>query len=54
MSNKPVVQTQVEKSKDGKYILHKTVITDIKPVTYFHKVLMSEGKAEKAGAKAEE
>lgn len=44
MSSKPVVQTHVEKSKDGKYILHKTVITDIKPVNYFHKVLMSEAR----------
>lgn len=50
MSSKPSVQTQVEKSKDGKYILHKTVITDIKPITYFHKVIMSNTeKTEKDG-----
>ena len=34
----PVVETQVTKSKDGKYLIHRTIITDIKPVTYYKKV----------------
>lgn len=25
--------------EDGKWIIHKTIITDIKPLTYFEKVL---------------
>mgnify|MGYP001605109968 CR=1 FL=1 len=37
--NKPVVETQLSLSKDGKYFLHKTIITDIKPVNYLKKVL---------------
>lgn len=36
---KPILETHISKSKDGKYIIHKTVITDIKPVTYYQKVL---------------
>ena len=39
--NKPIVETQLSKSKDGKYILHRTINTDIKPVKYIQKVLES-------------
>lgn len=37
--NKPIVETQLSMSKDRKYVIHKTVITDIKPVKYIQKVL---------------
>jgi len=37
--NKPITETQIGKSKDGKYIIHKTIITDIKPVKYYERVL---------------
>jgi hypothetical protein len=37
--NKPVIETRVLKSKDGKYLLHRTIITDIRPVKYFEKVM---------------
>lgn len=37
----PVVETSISKSKDGKWIIHRTIITDIKPVTYFEQVLKS-------------
>lgn len=36
---KPILETQITKSKDGKYIIHRTVITDIKPVKYYEKVM---------------
>jgi len=39
LSRQPVLETQVQKSQDGKWIVHKTIITDIKPVAYFEKVL---------------
>ena len=35
----PNIETQIQKSKDGKWIIHRTIITDIKPVGYFEKVL---------------
>lgn len=35
----PILETQVVKSEDGRWIIHRTIITDIKPVTYFEKVL---------------
>jgi len=41
--NKPIVETQLSMSKDRKYVIHKTVITDIKPVKYLEKVLSNEG-----------
>jgi len=34
----PLLKTNIRKSKDNKWIIHETVITDIKPVTYFQKV----------------
>ena len=37
--NKPIVETQISKSKDGKYLLHITKITDIKPIGYYAKVM---------------
>jgi hypothetical protein len=38
----PAIQTHIFKSKDGKFIVNKTTITDIKPVAYFHAVLENE------------
>ena len=35
----PILETQIGKSEDGKWVIHKTIITDIKPVGYFEKVL---------------
>ncbi|MBU0470575.1 MAG: hypothetical protein KJ984_03810 [Nanoarchaeota archaeon] len=40
--NKPIVETHIGKSKDGKYIIHKTIITDIKPVKYYEVVMKSD------------
>lgn len=35
----PLIETQISKSKDGKWLIHRTVITDIKSVNYFERVL---------------
>ncbi len=40
--NKPIVETQLSMSKDRKYVIHKTIITDIKPVKYWEKVIINE------------
>jgi len=42
LKNMPLIETQIKKSKDGKYMVHKTVITDIKPTTYYERIM--EGK----------
>ena len=39
LSRQPILETQISKSEDGKWVIHKTIITDIKPVSYFEKVL---------------
>lgn len=31
----PIVETKLSKSKDGKYVIHRTIITDIKPLKYY-------------------
>lgn len=48
LNKQPVVETQVMKSKG--WIIHKTIITDIKPLSYMQKVMNSKesnGKAKK-------
>lgn len=35
----PVVETSITTSRDGKWVIHKTIITDIKAVGYYTKVL---------------
>ena len=39
LNRQPIIESSVRKSKDGKWVIHKTVITDIKPVSYFEKVM---------------
>ena len=39
LSKQPIIENTIMKSEDGKWIIHKTTITDIKPVSYFEKVL---------------
>lgn len=40
-NRQPAIESSVRVSEDGKWIVSKTTITDIKPVTYFEKVLAS-------------
>jgi len=42
LRKQPIVESSIRKSDDKKWILHKTTITDIKPVSYFEKVLEEE------------
>jgi len=35
----PIVESVITKSEDGQWVIHKTVITDIKPVSYYEKVI---------------
>ena len=37
--NTPNMEVQVSMSNDGKWYIHKTIITSIKPVAYIKKVL---------------
>ncbi len=46
IKNMPIVESKVKKSKDGKFLMHRTVITDIKPVNYYEAVL--EGKQQES------
>ena len=39
LSKQPIIENSILKSEDGKWIIHKTTITDIKPISYFEKVL---------------
>lgn len=42
LNRQPIIESSTTMSKDRKWIMHKTIITDMKPVTYVKKVL--EGK----------
>ena len=39
LNKQPIVESCISRSEDGKWVVHKTTITDIKPVTYFEKIL---------------
>lgn len=39
LMKQPIIETKIGKSKDGKYIIVKTIITDIKPILYYKKVI---------------
>ncbi len=42
LEKQPIIETKVSKSEDGKWLIHKTIITDIKSVNYYDKVLAEE------------
>ncbi len=44
----PLIETKFRKSKDGKYIVHKTTITTIRPTAYFEKIAASVGSVDDA------
>ena len=35
----PIIETVITKSEDKEWVIHKTVITDIKPISYYEKVM---------------
>lgn len=39
LNRQPIIETSVALSKDKKWIVQKTIITDLKPVSYFEKVM---------------
>ncbi len=41
INKQPIVESFLSLSEDKKWLIHKTVITDIKPVSYFEKVMSS-------------
>lgn len=43
-SRQPIIESFISMSADRKWILHKTVITDIKPMGYMQKVLGEKSK----------
>jgi len=42
LNSMPIIETRIAKSKDGKYVIHRTQIVDIKPVEYWDKVFAAE------------
>lgn len=41
----PAIKCSVSKSKDGKWVMHKTTITHIKPAKYYEAVLEGSGES---------
>ena len=39
LQKQPIIETVIRLSEDQKWFIHKTVITDLKPVNYINKVL---------------
>ncbi|MFC1697112.1 hypothetical protein ACFL1H_02165 [Nanoarchaeota archaeon] len=41
LNKQPIIETSIQVSEDKKWVVYKTIITDIKPVSYMEKVLGS-------------
>ena len=41
LNKQPIIQTEIEVSESGKWVMHRTIITDIKPISYYEKVVGS-------------
>ena len=41
-NKQPIIETSIQLSENKKWVVYKTIVTDIKPVTYLQKVLGSE------------
>ena len=39
LNKQPIIESSTTLSDDRKWVIHKTVITDVKPVTYVNKIL---------------
>lgn len=39
----PIIRSTIGKSKDGKYIVHRTTITHIKPTAYYEAIVAGKG-----------
>ncbi len=39
LRKQPIIEAKYFLSEDGKYLVHKTITTDIKPLAYMEKVL---------------
>jgi hypothetical protein len=46
LAKMPIIESRIARSKDGKYVIHKTMITDIKPVGYYEKVMENQSVSE--------
>lgn len=42
LNRPPIVETKIGKSKDGRWVIHRTIITDIKAAAYYRQVLQSD------------
>ena len=39
LNKMPIIESTVGKSDDGKWVIQRTIITSIKPIKYFEKML---------------
>ncbi len=49
----PYIETKFEKSKDGKYLIHKTIITTIRPIGYYEAIVNEAKSGEEENAKVD-
>ncbi len=43
LKKQPIIESRVLKSADGKYLVHRTTITHIKPIAYYEAIVNSDG-----------
>lgn len=54
LERRPKTEQYYSWSDDGQYLIHKTIITDIKPASYMDKVMLGKDKVKETKAVKEE
>ena len=39
LNKMPIIETVITKSEDGQWVIHKTIITDIRAASYYEKIV---------------
>ena len=39
LKKQPIIETGISKSEDGNWVIHRTIITDIKPSAYWEAII---------------
>ena len=42
----PIIENQIRRSKNGKYLIHRTIFTHIKPMQYYEAIIANNVKVD--------
>ncbi|MBN1645695.1 hypothetical protein JW868_01510 [Candidatus Woesearchaeota archaeon] len=42
----PIIESRISRSKNGRYLIHKTILTHIKPMAYYEAIIANSVKVD--------